>query len=220
MSTQVEQFDAVVIGSGQAGNPLAMAMMKQGWKTAVIERRYTGGTCVNDGCTPSKTIDASARVAYLTKRGADFGVATGPVTVDMHKVWERKQAMVLPSRENNAKGVQGENGTLIMGSASFSEEQPGDGQHRITVTLLDGGTRELQASRVFLNTGERPHPPEVDGLDTVPYLDSTLIMELQDGARAPGHPGRGLHCAGVCADVPAVWRKGHRAGAWRTIGRA
>ncbi|MGI4757441.1 MAG: mercuric reductase [Janthinobacterium lividum] len=180
MSTQAEQFDAVVIGSGQAGNPLAVAMMKQGWKTAVIERRYPGGTCVNDGCTPSKTIDASARVAYLARRGSDFGVGTGDISIDLHTVWERKQKIVLASRKNNGEGVQGENGTLILGHASFSEDQPGGGQTRISVNLQEGGTRELLAARVFLNTGERPHPPEVDGLDTVPYLDSTSIMELQE----------------------------------------
>lgn len=180
MSTQAERFDAVVIGSGQAGNPLAVAMMKQGWKTAVIERRYPGGTCVNDGCTPSKTIDASARVAYLARRGSDFGVGTGDISIDLHTVWERKQKIVLASRKNNGEGVQGENGTLILGHASFSEDQPGGGQTRISVNLQEGGTRELLAARVFLNTGERPHPPEVDGLDTVPYLDSTSIMELQE----------------------------------------
>ncbi len=179
MSTQPEHFDAVVIGSGQAGNPLAQAMMKHGWKTAVVERRYPGGTCVNDGCTPSKTVDASARVAYLARRGADFGVETGTVGTDLHKVWERKQKLVLASRKNSGESLEGENGTLIMGEASFSADQPGGGTYNISVALQDGGSRELAASRVFLNTGERPHPPEVDGLDSVPYLDSTSIMELQ-----------------------------------------
>ncbi|MGI4979064.1 MAG: mercuric reductase [Janthinobacterium lividum] len=180
MSTAVEHFDAVVIGSGQGGNPLAKAMMKQGWKTAVIERRYPGGTCVNDGCTPSKTIDASARVAYLAKRGDDFGIRTGAVTTDLHTVWARKQKIVLASRKSNGDALEGENGTLIMGTASFSEVQADGDEHRISVILQDGGARELQTSRVFLNTGERPHPPEVEGLDTTPYLDSTRIMELQE----------------------------------------
>ena len=90
-------------------------MMKHGWKTAVVERRYPGGTCVNDGCTPSKTIDASARVAYLAKRGSDFGVETGPVTVDLRKVYERKQKLVTASRKNNGEALEGDHGTLILG---------------------------------------------------------------------------------------------------------
>ncbi len=174
-----EQFDAVVIGSGQGGNPLARAMAKHGWKVAVVERRYAGGTCVNDGCTPSKTIDASAKVAYLAKRGADFGVNTGAVTVDMRTVWERKQKIVLESRKNNAEGLE-KVCTLLMGEASFAAEQPG-GTHVLQVKMNDGGAvRTLATPRVFLNTGERPHPPKLDGLDSVPYLDSTSIMELQE----------------------------------------
>ncbi|HEY9137527.1 MAG TPA: FAD-dependent oxidoreductase, partial [Terriglobus sp.] len=89
-----QHFDVVIIGSGQGGNPLAKATAKHGWKTAVIERRYPGGTCVNDGCTPSKTVDASARVAYLARRGADFGVHTGNITIDLAKVYERKQNLL------------------------------------------------------------------------------------------------------------------------------
>jgi len=176
---QAEQFDAIVIGSGQGGNPLAKAMAKQGWNVAVVERRYVGGTCVNDGCTPSKTIDASARVAYLTKRGADFGVHTGSISVDLHKVWQRKQEMVLNGRRKNTEGLQ-KVCTLIFGEASFAEAQPQNGTHAITVRRNDGsGERTLVAPRIFLNTGERPHPPKLDGLDSVPYLDSTSIMELQ-----------------------------------------
>lgn len=180
MATQAEQFDAVVIGSGQGGNPLAQAMMKHGWKTAVVERRYPGGTCVNDGCTPSKTIDASARVAYLAKRGADFGVMTGPVTVDLRKVYERKQKLVTASRKNNGEALEGDHGMLILGEASFAEAQPGGGTYLLDVLLQEGGTRTLQTPRVFLNTGERPNPPDLDGLDEVPYLDSTRIMDLQE----------------------------------------
>ncbi len=184
MSAPAEHFDAVVIGSGQAGNPLASAMAKHGWTVATVERRYPGGTCVNDGCTPSKTIDASARVAYLARRGGDFGVNTGDITVDMRAIYERKQKLVLVSRENNGKGLQGDHKTLLMGEASFAPEQPGNGEHAIDVAMQDGTTRRLRTPRVFLDTGERPHPPEVEGLDSVPYVDSTSIMELQT---VPGH---------------------------------
>ena len=177
---QDEQFDAIVIGSGQGGNPLAKAMAKKGWKTAVIERRYVGGTCVNDGCTPSKTIDASAKVAYLVRRAADFGVHTGPVSIDLAKVWQRKQKLVLSGRENNTKGLtQLATSDLLMGEAEFAEVQPGGGVHRIHVRLNDGGERTLVAPRVILNTGERPDVPAIDGLQAVPFLDSTSIMELK-----------------------------------------
>ncbi len=178
---QAEPFDAIVIGSGQGGNPLAKAMAKHGWKTAVVERRYAGGTCVNDGCTPSKTIDSSARVAYLARRGADFGVGTGAITVDMAAVYQRKQQIVLTSRRKNEESLtQPENSFFLLGEACFSETQPGDGTHAVEVKLRDGGIRRLVSPRVFLNTGERPHvPEEIEGLSRLPFLDSTSIMELQ-----------------------------------------
>ncbi len=174
-----EKFDAVVIGSGQGGNPLAVAMAKHGWNVAVVERRYPGGTCVNDGCTPSKTIDASARVAYLARRGVDFGVETGPLSVAMPAIYQRKQKLVLASRQKNGRSLQGEHRTLLMGEASFAPEQPGAGEHAIDVAMQDGSVRHLLTPRVFIDTGERPHPPHLDGLDRMPYLDSTSIMELQ-----------------------------------------
>ncbi len=174
-----QHFDAVVIGSGQGGNPLARAMSTHGWSVAVIERRFPGGTCVNDGCTPSKTIDSSARNAYLAKRGKDFGVLTGPVSIDMKTVWKRKQKIVLQSRENNTKGVE-KTSTLLLGEASFSARQPADGTYSIDVLMQDGSpTQTLTATRVFLDTGERPSSPDLPGLDETPFLDSTRIMELQ-----------------------------------------
>ena len=184
MQATEERFDAVVIGSGQGGNPLAKAMAKQGWKTAVIERRYPGGTCVNDGCTPSKTIDASARVAYLARRGADFGVGTSPISINMQAVYDRKQSLVLASRQNNGKSLESEHGSLLMGEASFAPDQPGSGNFALDVAMQDGTARRLVTSRVFLNTGERPLIPDVSGIDTVPFLDSTSIMEL---TIVPGH---------------------------------
>src|SRR5579863_3389271 len=92
--TQTTQYDAIVIGAGQAGGPLSTALANAGWKTAVIERVHVGGTCVNEGCTPTKTMVASGRVAYLARRGAEYGVRTGPVSVDLAKVRERKRKIV------------------------------------------------------------------------------------------------------------------------------
>jgi pyruvate/2-oxoglutarate dehydrogenase complex dihydrolipoamide dehydrogenase (E3) component len=96
--TTKERYDAIVIGSGQAGRPLSRTLAQAGWKTALIELAHVGGTCVNEGCAPTKTMMASARVAYLSRRPADYGVQTGPVSVDMLKVRQRKRAMVDSSR--------------------------------------------------------------------------------------------------------------------------
>src|SRR5690242_10108584 len=92
--TPTTSYDAIVIGAGQAGGPLSVALAQAGWKTAIIERIHVGGTCVNEGCTPTKTMVASARVAYLARRGAEYGVQIGPVTVDMTKVRQRKRDIV------------------------------------------------------------------------------------------------------------------------------
>src|SRR5215216_6982116 len=92
--TESRYYDAVVIGSGQGGNPLATALAKSGQKTAIVEREHVGGTCINAGCTPTKTMIASAKVAYLDRRSADYGVKNGPVTVDMVRVRQRKRDMV------------------------------------------------------------------------------------------------------------------------------
>src|SRR2546427_10400890 len=92
--THTTQYDAIVIGAGPAGGPLSTALANAGWKTAIIEREHVGGTCINEGCTPTKTMVASARVAYLARRGADYGVQTGPITIDMIKVRQRKRDIV------------------------------------------------------------------------------------------------------------------------------
>ena len=99
-----ERFDAIVLGTGQAGKPLALDLGAAGRRTAVVERAYVGGTCVNVGCTPTKTMVASARVAYLARRAADFGVRCGPVAVDMAQVRRRKQAIVDDFRTGGSVG--------------------------------------------------------------------------------------------------------------------
>ncbi len=114
-------YDAIVIGSGQGGTPLSIALAKAGLKTAIVERNHIGGTCVNVGCTPTKTMVASARVAYLSRRSADYGVDSGPVTVSMSAVRSRKQKIVESFRESGLKNIEKTQGLdLFEGEASFN----------------------------------------------------------------------------------------------------
>src|SRR3954453_14774493 len=101
-----QQYDAIVIGAGQAGGPLSTALAKAGRRTAIIEREHVGGTCINEGCTPTKTMVASARVAYLARRGADYGVQTGPISVDMKKVRQRKRDIVNSFRDSGQNRIE------------------------------------------------------------------------------------------------------------------
>src|SRR5258708_35113147 len=171
---EAEAYDAVVIGSGQGGTPLSLALARAGWKTAIVERGDIGGTCVNVGCTPTKTMVASARVAYLSRRSADYGVDGGPVTVSMSAVRRRKQKIVESFRGGGLKNIEKTPGLdLVKGEGSFN------GPKTLEVTLSEGGTRLLTAKKIFINTGARPAKPRVPGLDTVPNLDSSSIMELE-----------------------------------------
>lgn len=173
-----EKFDAAVIGSGQGGTPLSRALADAGQKTALIERAHVGGTCVNEGCTPTKTLIASGRVAYVARRAGDYGVRLAAPSIDMARVRERKRAIVSSFRSGSEKGLRSSKVELIEGEASFA------GPKRLSVRLNGGGTRELEAERVFINAGCRPGVPELEGLSDVPFLDSTSIMELD---QVPAH---------------------------------
>lgn len=170
---EAKEYDAIVIGSGQGGKPLAIALAKAGWRIAIIERGQIGGTCINFGCTPTKTMFNSARVAYLARRSADYGVHSGPVTVSMSEVRARKQGVVDSFRDGGLRAIEKTTGLdLFRGEAGFTDP------HSIEVRMNDGGKQSLTAGNIFINTGGRPSSPEVEGLDSVPYLDSTSIMEL------------------------------------------
>jgi pyruvate/2-oxoglutarate dehydrogenase complex dihydrolipoamide dehydrogenase (E3) component len=170
-----QYYDAVVIGSGQGGNPLAGALAGAGRKTAVIEREHVGGTCINEGCTPTKTMVASAKVAYLDRRSADYGVRNGPVNVDMVEVRRRKRAIVDTFRGGSEQRLEdAENLELIRGEARFT------GPKELEVRLDRGEAVRISAENVFINVGARPGSVPVDGLDAVPTLDSTKIMELDE----------------------------------------
>jgi pyruvate/2-oxoglutarate dehydrogenase complex dihydrolipoamide dehydrogenase (E3) component len=169
-----EQYDAIVIGAGQAGGPLAGALARAGRRTALIERAHVGGTCINEGCTPTKTMVASGRVAYLARRGAEYGVETGEVTIDLARVRERKRAIVKSFREGSERRLRATEGLdLVCGEARFVGPR---------TVAVDG--RNLTAGQVFINVGCRPAAPDIEGIDRVGPLDSTSIMELD---RVPEH---------------------------------
>ena len=164
-----EQYDAIVIGTGQAGPALAVRLAKAGKKTAIIERKLFGGTCVNVGCVPSKTLIASARAAHVARHGADYGVMIdGQVRVDMARVKARKDAVVKQSNEGVTALLKGTAGlTVIEGHARFV------GDHTLVVNGLT-----LEASQIFINVGARASVPAIPGLVDSPYLTSSSIMDL------------------------------------------
>ena len=173
--SDVIHYDAIVIGAGQSGGPLSTALAGHGWKTAIVEREHVGGTCVNVGCTPTKTMIASARVAHLAKRAGDYGVQTGPISIDMIVVRQRKRDIVEMFHEGSESAViEAEGVDLLMGEARFI------GEKTVQVTLNDGGQTTLTAERIFIDTGTRNITPPIDGIDNVPHYDSTSIMELDE----------------------------------------
>jgi pyruvate/2-oxoglutarate dehydrogenase complex dihydrolipoamide dehydrogenase (E3) component len=174
----MKTYGAIVLGSGQGGTPLARALAASGRKTALIESTHIGGTCINDGCTPTKTMVASARVAYLTGRGKDYGVGVkggiGEVIVDMETVRKRKRNIVNSFRSGSEGRLRNtENLDVILGWAKFTSIK------ELEVTMSESGEKEtVTASEIFINTGGIPAPLTIPGADTIDVLNSTTIMEL------------------------------------------
>jgi pyruvate/2-oxoglutarate dehydrogenase complex dihydrolipoamide dehydrogenase (E3) component len=173
MSTS--SYAAIIIGSGQAGGPLAQAFAKAGHRTALIESTHIGGTCVNEGCTPTKTMVASARVSYLARRGTDYGVDIDkPFKMNMETVRKRKRDIVNSFRGGNESRIKSTtNLDLFMGQAKFI------GEKEIAVTSSgDGVTKVINGDKIFINAGCFPTPLLIPGADQVEVLNSTSIMEL------------------------------------------
>lgn len=163
-----QRFDAIIIGAGQAGPPLAGRLTSAGMSVAVVERKLVGGTCVNYGCIPTKTLVASAHAAQVARRGADFGVGTGVVSVDMAKVKARKDKIVHDDRHGVESWLQNMDGcTLLRGHARFT------GPKTLSV---DG--RIIEADKIFLNVGGRAVVPDIPGLADIDYLTNVGILEL------------------------------------------
>jgi len=171
----MKEFDAIVIGTGQAGVPLAKKLAQAGWKVAIIEKRFVGGTCVNDGCTPTKAMVASARMAYMAGRGHEFGVEIPSYQVNFKKIIARKSALVKSSREGTTAGIEKtKNLTLVFGEAKFEND------HTIIVNGNDGSLESYTAKHIFINTGDSPVITDIEGIKDIDYLTSTSIMELEE----------------------------------------
>ena len=171
-----QHFDAIVIGTGQGGGPLAVKLAESGRRTAVIERHLFGGTCVNVGCTPTKTYVASARAAHVARHAGDYGVIVeGEVRVDLARVKARKDDVIAGSRNGVEKWLRSTPGLdVFTGHGRFT------GAHSISVTGADGQLQDLDADTIFINTGTRATVPEVDGIASVSYLTNSTILELTE----------------------------------------
>jgi len=164
----MQKFDAIIVGAGQAGPSLAGRLTASGMKVALVERHLVGGTCVNVGCMPTKTLVASAYAAHLARRSADYGVGTGDVTIDMKAVAARAGKVILNARTSNEKWLEGMEGlTFLRGHARFTGPD---------MLAVDGET--LTAPRIFLNVGGRANVPPMPGVGEVPYLDNTDMVVL------------------------------------------
>lgn len=169
----MQTYDAIIIGSGQAGTPLAKKLAKAGLKTAIIEKRLVGGTCINDGCTPTKTWVASAKAVYVAQQADKLGVHITGYTVDMPVIKKRKDDIVGQFRGGSQQGLEDTPGVdLIFGEASFIA------QKTISVKLKDGSVQQITADKIFINAGAKTAVPDIEGLDTIDYLTSTSILEL------------------------------------------
>jgi len=170
----MQRFDAIIIGAGQAGPSLAGRMTDARMTVALIERHLVGGTCVNTGCMPTKTMVASAYAAHLARRAADFGVVTGPVSIDFARVRARAQAVIHKARGGVERWLAGMPGcTLIRGHARFESRD-----------VIRVGDEQLTAPRIFINVGGRAVVPPLPGVDSVPHLDNSSLLALD---RLPSH---------------------------------
>src|SRR5262245_16441104 len=158
-------FDALVIGTGQAGPALAARLDKEGMKVAVVEKARFGGTCVNDGCTPTKALVASAYAAHLARRSGDYGIHSGKVTVNMKRVKARKDEIVAKSNKGVRDWMHGlKNGKVFHGHARFTG-----------ASTVQVGSHELEADRIYINVGGRPLIPKMPGFDQVEHLTNTSM---------------------------------------------
>ena len=169
----MKQYDAIVIGSGQAGGPLAKKLAKAGKKTILIEKRFVGGTCVNDGCTPTKAWVGSAKAAYMAAHSGPLGIKVKGYKVDMRQVKKRKDEIVISARMGGQHAIEKtKNLDLVFGEASFIAEKT------LSIKLNSGSTQTVKADWIFIDTGAKTRIPEIEGLHDIEYLTSTTILDL------------------------------------------
>ncbi|MEX0965867.1 MAG: mercuric reductase [Bacteroidia bacterium] len=171
----IKPFDAIIIGSGQAGNPLASALADEGWKVAIIEAAHPGGSCINFGCTPTKTMIASARAAHVARNANKVGVHVGNVSPNLQKIVARKDDIVESFRVSTKQNlVNNDNISLIEGKAFFKNK------NSVEVALNNGGRLSCTAEKIFINTGTIPNIPALKGLDEVPHHTSTTLLDVTE----------------------------------------
>lgn len=171
----MKKYDAIIIGAGQGGTPLAKKLAGEGYHTALIEKRWVGGTCVNDGCTPTKAMIASAKAIDHIRNSDDLGVRVGKYAADIDAIITRQQNIVSTFREGSEKQLRSTDFLdLIYGEASFT------GHKEVRIKPPSGDAHALSAGLIFIDTGTSPSVPDIKGLDTVPYLTSTSILELRE----------------------------------------
>ena len=171
----IEKFDAIIIGSGQAGNPLMFDLAGRGQRVAMIEKNELGGSCINFGCTPTKTLIASSTLYHRVQNSGELGVMTENVELDFKKVMDRKNDIVKLFRSSIEKGIDGsENIELYKGLASFIDK------NTVNVNLNNGKEVKIQADRVYINSGSKTNVIPIDGLKNVEYYDSASIMALDE----------------------------------------
>jgi len=170
----VQEYDALIIGTGQGGTPLSKKLAKAGWKTAIVERAAIGGTCINTGCTPTKTLIASARAAYVVAHARQWGVEVDGYHIHLPEMLKRKQEVVDMFRTGTEKGFGKTDGlTVIKGTASFT------GPKEVTVTTAEGEKMVCTAKKIFINAGCTAAVPEVEGISGVTYYTAASMMEVQ-----------------------------------------
>ncbi|MDW7667969.1 MAG: mercuric reductase [Bacillota bacterium] len=173
--SKIKKYDSIVIGSGQAGNPLVFDLAGRGQKVALIEKNELGGSCINFGCTPTKTLIASSNLNYRVLNSSNLGVIVENVELDFRKVISRKNDIVKSFRSSIEKGVKNNKKIyLYRGVGSFIDK------NTIKIDLNDGGEEKIQADKIFINSGSKPKIIPIDGLENVDYYDSTSIMELTE----------------------------------------
>jgi pyruvate/2-oxoglutarate dehydrogenase complex dihydrolipoamide dehydrogenase (E3) component len=171
----MREFDAIIIGAGQSGVPLSKTLANAGWRTALIEKRLIGGTCINDGCTPTKTLVASARMAYLAGKSAELGVDIPAYQVNFKRIMARAAAVVSQFRKGLIDALEKtENLTMIYGDATFTDN------HNLKVENSAGQVENYTAKHIFIDTGASPVIPDTPGLAELNYLTSTSILELTE----------------------------------------